>query len=423
VGKKKKHGKRVPRQVRTMPAMKPGVHVCVVSASGNLADAAALVRPAVLYADKVTVYSPAAVLLGAALNLAKPGSREQRLRRLLDIGEQVPELAAQLTMSAETRQLLTLFLQNPTAMQAAMRAAGLPASEIRRLNEMMDSFDSTWDTSIADAVANSVEAVGGSELGVAIAAGAVEIAPLASTSQDGLVAGMLRAATGVRDDGLSDDVVGSFVARVIEVLSDHRAFPLLDTEAAGLIRTLEGETDLPAPHKGPSRAVEIASAAAFMGYLPAFEQMPMDETLDLRRTIDAPLIRFRSAMTSMSESFSTRPIDDGFAADVEDAWRREVEPRLLEIRETLAEHSLLREAASVAMGDPRRLMMEAGGVFATAVGTRMSLSSFMTAMVSGGVPVADVALRALKDRNKGIDIAKQSAFYFLHEVGERARES
>jgi len=406
-----------PRHVRTMPPANRGVHVSVVSASGHLADAADLVRPAVLYADKVTLYSPAAALLDAALNITRSASREQQIQRLFDISEQVPALATKLTMTPDTRHMLAQLMKDPSATKKAIQTSGTTEAQV--LGRAIEQLDAVLETGLPDAVASAVESVGGSELAVAITAGAVEVAPLASASRDGVVASMLRAATGVHDK-LGDDVVASFVARVTDVLADRRAFPLLDTEAAALIRAIEREGGKPAQAAGALRAVEIASAAAFMGYLPAFEQMPMDETLDLRRVINAPLIRFRAAMTTMSESFSTRPIDDDFVADVEDAWRRDVAPRLLEIRETLAEHSLLREVASVAMGDPTRLVAEAGGIFVTAMGTSLSLSGVMSAMLSAGVPIADVTLRALKARNKGVDIAKQSAFYFLHEVGERA---
>lgn len=61
-----------------------------------------------------------------------------------------------------------------------------------------------------------------------------------------------------------------------------------------------------------------------------------------------------------------RPIAQTFEVEVKDAWRRNVAPALADIREALAEHRLLSETASIAFGNPRRLMAEAGGVLATA---------------------------------------------------------
>src|SRR5438477_28816 len=84
--------------------------------------------------------------------------------------------------------------------------------------------------------------------------------------------------------------------------------------------------------------------------------------VDLRRHLTAPLVRFRGEMGRLATEFEARSFDPGFSAEVEDAWRTRVEPALVDIREALAEHGLLREVASVALGDPRRLIAEAGGV-------------------------------------------------------------
>jgi hypothetical protein len=68
--------------------------------------------------------------------------------------------------------------------------------------------------------------------------------------------------------------------------------------------------------------------------------MPMDDALDLRGSLSRPLKRFRAAMARLSREFESRPIDDAF--ELEDAWRRDVDPALQEIREALAERGLLK---------------------------------------------------------------------------------
>jgi hypothetical protein len=76
---------------------------------------------------------------------------------------------------------------------------------------------------------------------------------------------------------------------------------------------------------------------------------------------------------------------------VEDAWRTQVAPALADIREALAEHGLLSEAASIALGDPRRLLVEAGGVLAVAHGEVLSLSALLTTGLAAGLPLTDIA--------------------------------
>lgn len=157
-----------------------------------------------------------------------------------------------------------------------------------------------------------------------------------------------------------------------------------------------------------------------MGYLPYFPDLPMDEVLDLRRSLSKPLIRFRGALASLSRDFESRPIDESFDVEVEEVWRAEVSPAIADIREALAEHGLLNEAASIALGDPRRLLAEAGGVLAAAHGEVLSLSGLLTAGLATGLPLADVAGRALLHTRQARRESRKSAFYFLHRLGEES---
>lgn len=157
-----------------------------------------------------------------------------------------------------------------------------------------------------------------------------------------------------------------------------------------------------------------------MGYLPYFPDLPMDEVLDLRRSLTKPLVHFRGALAKLSREFESRAIDDGFDAEVEDAWRTQVAPALGDIREALAEHGFLSEAASIVLGDPRRLLVEAGGVVAAAHGDVLSLSNLLTAGLAAGLPLADIAGRALRQSREAKKEARKSAFYFLHRVSEEA---
>ena len=128
-------------------------------------------------------------------------------------------------------------------------------------------------------------------------------------------------------------------------------------------------------------------------------------------------------MVGISNDFAAHPIDQDFDAEVEKAWRGQVEPALLEIRENLHDQGLLREIGSVAAGDPRRLATEAGGVFAAAHLNVVSLSHLLSFAVASGIAVTDVVLRAVKNMQEGQAKARKNAFYFLHHVGEVGRDT
>ena len=123
----------------------------------------------------------------------------------------------------------------------------------------------------------------------------------------------------------------------------------------------------------------------------------------------------------MSKEFRTRSIDEEFTTEIEDAWRTTVQPALLEIRETLAEHSLLTEAASIVLGDPRRIATEAGAVLAVSMGGVMRMSEVLLAAATAGLPTLDVLGRALAGREAARRNVAKNSFYFLHRLDQPGR--
>lgn len=392
----------------------------MASADSDLRAALMLVKPAVLYADRVTIYSPAATMLTAVTEFAALTDPRERVVSTLRIIRQVPELAGQLDVPTETLDQMETFLAlDPRIVRMLGKSQGLGA-EMDTIYEKMAEVASIWENQMPETVDKVKGLLGADELLVALEARAVEVAELGETQGSEVIADALRAATGAGVSDSTEELVLAYTARIVEMLTEKRTFPLLDAQTSGLARSLELEAGLVIPAGVATRGAEVASATSFMGFLPAFDRMSMDEVLDLRRSLKGPLTRFRSVLAKISRDFEARSIDESFDAEVEEVWRTQVAPALQEIRETLAEHGLLREAASIALGDPKRLAVEAGGVIAAARSDVVALSSLWTAGLSAGLPLADIAGRALQKRREGRRGARNHAFYFLHRVGERA---
>jgi hypothetical protein len=412
-GRKKRTGRATPA---------PRVHVKVALADTDLRAAADLIKPAVLYADGVTVYSPAASMLTAIADVSRLRNPREQMSLIVSLVREVPQLREQLGVSDDLVEQMVAFLAvDRRVVNLVARAHGADA-QVTEFYRLIDDFGGLWAERLPEAVENAKAALGGAELITALDRGAIKVADLLGGIATPMIAESLRLAAGERSAEPLDDLVNTFVARLVELVTEPRTFPLFDAQSSGLLRALEGATRN-AARKTMPRAVEVATAATFMGYLPSFSSMPMDEVIDLRRELEVPLIRFRAAVARLSRDFESRPIDETFDAEVEDAWRREIAPALADIREALAEHGLLREVASIALGDPRRLILEAGGVVAAAYGDVLSLSGLLTAGTALGVPALDVLGRSLKERGQGRRKVRGSAFYFLHRVGDVAQRS
>lgn len=392
----------------------PKVHVKVALADTSLRSAAALVKPAILYADDVTIYSPAASMLSAVRDMGRVRDPRDQIALTLTLAREVPQLREQMGASDEMlEQLSTLLAIDRRQLDRVARSTGA-SSQLSDLDRILDGFADMWALRMPEAIDATKDALEADELLIAIEAGSVKVADLLGDSATSMIADSLRLATGAPSITSSDGLVHTFFTRLVELLTEPRTFPLFDAQSSGLIRAFEATLD--SERSALPRANEVAAAATFMGYLPCFTSMPMDEVIDLRGELKVPLVRFRGAVSRLSRDFESRAIDEGFDLEVEGIWRREVEPALVDIREALAEHGLLREIASVALGDPRRLLLEAGGVVAAAHGRILSLSSLLTGAVAAGLPTLDVVGRAALSRGQGRRQVKSNAFCFLHRV-------
>ena len=412
---KKERARRRSKTGPTPSKARPKVHASVVAANMDLTAANRLVRPALLYADSVTVYSPAASLITSVSTLAAITSPADRLSIIFELAKTVPGLGAQINATPEQ---LEGVLAIAAMSESQLRQVGQPAgssTEISGIKSFLQGFDEMWDGDVQQAVSDAVATTGGSELLAAVESGLVNVAPLGSSTDTETIAETLRLASGDRTTHGTDGMLEDFVERLGMVLQDDRSFALLDADSVGLAPTLrQGSSN----HSG-HRLSEIGSAAAFMGYLPDFDDMRLDEAADLRSSLETPLVRFRGAVSRLSHEFESTPLDAAFDREVEDAWRATVEPALAEIREGLAEHGLLRSARSVALGDPRRLMAEAGGVLALTMGSVMSLSSAASVAAAAAVPALDLAGRSVAKRSDARLAARTNAFYFLHALSDR----
>lgn len=405
---------------RKAPKLQSGplLHVKVVLAGGELSAAMPLVKPALLYADRVTVLSPVAWMLNDVTKLADVEDPVQQVEIMLSIMEQVPELTGQVKVPPNLRDLLPVLVKNRRLLRALAKVAGSEL-EIDALYSSLEQIAESW-RDFRPALEQVHDRLGTAELSRAIDRKLVTVEDLGTVGRTDALASSLNAVTGGPVDDLFEQVLGGFLAGALDAMADRKTLPLLDADASGLMRAFDAELGSGAAPDGGARSREIGAVAVLAGFLPYFTEMPVDEIVGLRRELSVPLVRFRAAMALMSREVDSRPLDDEFEAEIAQRWRSDVEPALLEIRETLAEHGLLRQVASIAFGDPRRLMLESGAVIAATLSPQHVVQGAIAAGLAAAVPATDLGLRAVRERQRGRDAARRNEFYFLHRVAEEA---
>lgn len=398
--------------------MGPRIDIDVI-APVDLRGLATLIKPAVLYGDRVRIHSPAAALLHGVTQFADLTDPADQLAAIVQVAQQAPSaLGVDFDLSAASG--LEAFLRMTPRERRTIARLSNATAEVQEMERMIGGLREIWERDMPRAIDQILETTGGGDLIDAVRAGAVEVSPLGALGATDHVVNSVVAASETGRAQELDPVLDGFLEAIVDTISAPGRFPLLDADAAALVQSMEREALVAFDPSTAARSSEIHGAARFMAFLPSFPDLALSEVLDLKKELEAPLLRFRAEMAALSKEFS-RPIDERFALEVEDAWRERVAPALAEIRETLAEHGLLREVASVAQGDLKAIFAEAGGVVVTSHLDLLRLSGLMTLGVATAIPSLHILGKAVNQRLIAERQVRKQGFYFLHKVDVAAR--
>jgi hypothetical protein len=123
-------------------------------------------------------------------------------------------------------------------------------------------------------------------------------------------------------------------------LADPRYYPLLDEGLADLVRAAirEGAFDPSASTR--SRSGQVGAASDFPSRLPTFPLATMDEIVGIRNELSRPLVRFRSALSSIAREFDVDALSGDYRGSIETAWVERVHPALLQLEDLVEEKRL-----------------------------------------------------------------------------------
>jgi hypothetical protein len=207
------------------------------------------------------------------------------------------------------------------------------------------------------------------------------------------------------------------------IAPSETTYPLLDARMLKFVRELDTATGLKID---AAAATEPHLAASFFGRMQSFPDARMDEILDVRRELDAPLVRFRSAVAGMAREMAETPLDDAFERAASALYRERVAPALLEIQEVEKERGLFRQIAK------QTLSGEAAPDLATAVtaatvglaATNYASLPGLAAVIggvsaTGGSSAYKVLAAVKKERDRLAGERRTNKFLFLVETDRK----
>lgn len=349
----------------------------------TLAEEIRLAKPALLYGDKVTLYSPTAAMLLSVGHIAELD--DDGLMTFLEavgpsLGPAAPTLFAQFRALATKRHRTRQELQALGQMKRALRQMAMEIGE--RYEELLED-------------------AGAAELIPAIEAGLVEIDPI------------------VMDEHVGDDdiLIKSYMDKLKSLLVARTSYPLFDEDTGTLVRAAVGEGMFDLGATAKRRGKQAATATDYITRVPAFPGATIAEVLDIRSELAKPLVRFRSAVADLSREVEAAAHDEDFAAEVADLYVTEVEPVLLELREAVETNTYLRQLLGKVSSDAKTFIAGPAVLTLGLIGWT-ELSAVVAAGVTTGAAATAAAAEAAVAKRQGKREAERSQLFLLYQTQE-----
>lgn len=338
-----------------------------------------LVKAALLYGDRVTLCSPAASIL-LRLRDHVPASTSERLDVLAGLSDD-------------------LGLDDAPARLAALAERG--RVDRVALDLVVDAWWRRYRRALGEAVAES---------GLAEMLGAVDAGRLAIET------------LGVGPVAHPSDFARSAAQTYASVVSDAVACgtttPLVDGPTADGLReaVASGRLGVSEPQSAKARGGGLAGH--LLQRLPLFERATVPEVLDIRADLDAPLSRFRAAVTEFSDEIAAAAWDADFPVEADRVYRQRVAPAVADIEEQVASVGYLRELVARYAERPGQFVPLAAPALTVALTSQDVLSQALAAVFTGLSVAANAAeaWRAWGDARR--DVRAQRLF-FVYATGRR----
>lgn len=376
-----------------------------------------LVKAALLYADKVKIYSPTLSTLQLVMQLGGLSQNEQ-----LHFFEMV---VPYLMPSSQARPIKAMLkkLRNIRALQVR---------EIQAIRaNLFSQSANVWDE-LKNVIVNMAETAGMQEIATALNSGTLEIHQFSSQADNlhmmRFVADCVARASGKQlpmyeqkaIKNRNDQVSKEFVEGVLNAVSSGATYPLFDTSTGYLVQSYQQVKPIIFTDASQNRARHIALANDLFQRLPVFDLASTYDVLLIRGELDKYLVRFRSSIVGFASSVASSPWDVDFDKDVELIFRKEIAPVVLDLEEEIKSNKFLAQLARKFVDKP--LLMAPGTALSLALSQITNLPHEIAIGLGASVNAAAIIYDTYNDwRNKQKEI-ERNGLYFYYRAGKKFDE-
>lgn len=352
-------------------------------------------RPALLYADQVTLISPIASIL------------RQTRKETSNFEEVVPLLKPIL----EQRGQGDLYNE---VNRLAKKKRGKSKQEILVLEQMkklVRSLDSQFDSQFGTN-AGILEAL---ERDKSIK---IEHVPFSLVDS-------IESALGNPTSEKHSNVAQDYIEIVINSILQCDGYPLFDTFANELFEGLTAiwnNMGLETSAIPESKCTHIGVAAHILRKLPNINNVHIEDLLAIKQELHNPLVRFRGGVEGFSNDIEKLPWDNSFESEAEHIFITQIEPAVAEIEELCKETKWIRNILLNSNNLIRNTAygIGGGGGFANVlIGTPDFRFVIIGALLGLAHSIEAGFRQTLKDHIQSQKEAKGKQMYFLYECGRQ----
>ena len=376
-----------------------------------------LVKAALLYADRVRLYSLTASMMQMVSRLGDLNTSQQ-----LELFEMVvPYLASR----GDAEELIQRFRQY----RRVLRQRTTRSYKDRQLKIGFQRILAQYSNDIKDEVVELAKDAKADSLDLAVESGLLQLHAFEGTEDDKVVlqfvadcvaraSGSPLAALEAHEMSERDDkLIKEFVERVCGATLDGTTYPLFDGGTGELIRALVHEKGIDVPESGVTRGKHSGLAGHLLQRLPLFDEASVDEILDIRQELDKPLTRFRGAIIQFCENIRSAQWDRDFPSDAEEVFYRDVGPAILDIEEAVKSNKLLSSILRKFVDEPVALLP--GSIFSIVLSQFSSMPDEIALSLGIAISSAAIVYDAYDEWKEKQREIEKNQLYFYHQAQKK----
>jgi hypothetical protein len=287
-------------------------------------------KPALLFGDHVTFYSP----------------HIQMMKHIASLEElSVEELVERLTSYVEhnnpspLEKSLKILLQEIDTLKAKPSPTPEEIHQIRILEKYKHDIIETYRQTVSPRNNKLLKEIGYNQIRKVQKAGILTIADVSDDSRLILPTRLV-------------DLTQDYVSHLESILESPSTYPLLDTNSSAMVEQLVAAGVLPNSVKRHQHSKQLELANHLVNTVPTFPNADLYEILDIRTELRKPLIGFRSGVMKLGSTIEAPLYGEEFEAAINAIVIQKIEPAVREINDLVELTRPLKKLARSARSSP-----------------------------------------------------------------------